>query len=381
MATTTELQARERPVVTRRGHGLREFPLRVLRKLRGIARRVTGRVGAYAQRLAGRRGWLAPLYYAGFSHAFRREQHALLAGLQSYRQRLEQSDGASVTLLRRNVHRLEKGLIMRPRRDVFATEYIAETVDCFANVLQERGERGIESGSELQWTRDVLRQYFEVAGADPKIDAARQQFEQLALPAGGCEPNLVPYQRDLDSPLTVGIDDLLALARRRRSVRWFLDRPVPREKVDRAMEVAAQSPSACNRQPFVFHVLDDPELVRQASEIPMGTAGYSHNIPVFVVIVGQQRNYFDERDRHLIYIDGSLAAMAFVYALEAQGLSSCCINWPDMEQRERRMANLLNLEPDERPVMCLAVGYPDPEGFVPFSQKKPLDQLRRYNLK
>jgi nitroreductase len=150
--------------------------------------------------------------------------------------------------------------------------------------------------------------------------------------------------------------------------------------IDRAIEVAAQSPSACNRQPFEFRVIDDPELVRAVSVIPMGTAGYADNIPVFVVLVGQQRNYFDERDRHLIYIDGSLAAMGFVYALEAQGLSSCCINWPDVEDRERKMAALLKLEADERPVMCLAVGHPDPAGLVAYSQKKPVDQLRRYNF-
>jgi nitroreductase len=150
--------------------------------------------------------------------------------------------------------------------------------------------------------------------------------------------------------------------------------------IDAAIEVAAQSPSACNRQPFQFRVFDDPQLVQKVAELPMGTAGYAHNIPVMIVIVGQQRNYFDERDRHLIYIDSSLAAMGMVYALEAQGLSSCCINWPDVESREAALAKLLQLDPDERAVMCLAVGYPDPDGLVAYSQKKPVDQLRRFNF-
>ena len=174
--------------------------------------------------------------------------------------------------------------------------------------------------------------------------------------------------------------DLISLAKRRRSVRWFLPRPVPREMIDAAIEVAGQSPSACNRQPFQFRIFDDPELVQRVVQLPMGTAGYGHNIPVMVVLIGQQRNYFDERDRHLIYIDGSLATMGFVYALEAQGLSSCCINWPDIESREAALGELLGLSGDERAVMCLAVGYPDPEGLVAYSQKKPLGQLRRYNF-
>ena len=120
-------------------------------------------------------------------------------------------------------------------------------------------------------------------------------------------------------------------------------------------------------------------MVKKVSEIPMGTKGYAHNIPVIAVIVGRQRAYFSERDRHLIYIDGSLAAMAFMFALETQGIASCPINWPDIEERERKMAKLLGLAPDERPIMLVAIGYPDPEGAVAYSQKKPLEEARFYN--
>src|SRR5690606_32285683 len=188
----------------------------------------------------------------------------------------------------------------------------------------------------------------------------------------------IPYRR-LDGRPEISIDDLAALAKRRRSVRWFEPRPVPRAMIDRALEVALQSPSACNRQPFVFHVFDEPTLVQQVCEIPMGTKGYRHNIPAIAVIVGRQRAYFSERDRHLIYIDGSLAAMGFMYALEVQGLSSCPINWPDIEEKEQQMADLIGLGPDERPVMLVAIGYPDLEGLVAYSQKKPLDEARTFN--
>jgi nitroreductase len=333
-----------------------------------------------AQQIAATSGLLAKCYYNFCSDSFRREQQALLAGFRSYAQSIREAEGESITLLRRNTHRLEKGLLMRPRREVFATEYIAETVACFEKALHIRGGGAIELGEELQWCRDVLAQYFELAGEHPTIDLARRRFNQLDASRNGVLPQLVPYERDLQQPLAIGINDLMTLAKRRRSVRWFLDRPVPRELIDRALEVAAQSPSACNRQPFVFHVFDDPKLVEKAAAIPMGTASFAHNIPVFVVIVGQQRHFFDERDRHLIYIDASLAAMSFVYALEVQGLSSCCINWPDIEEREQRMASLLNLEADERPIMCIALGYPDPTGLVAYSQKKLLSQLRQYNL-
>jgi len=71
--------------------------------------------------------------------------------------------------------------------------------------------------------------------------------------------------------------------------------------------------------------------------------------------------------------------MSFVYALETLGLSSCCINWPEIAHRDERMRKSLGLTHDQRPVMLIAVGYPDPKGLVPRSTKKPLDNLRTYN--
>ena len=81
----------------------------------------------------------------------------------------------------------------------------------------------------------------------------------------------------------------------------------------------------------------------------------------------------------MIYVDGGLAAMALQFALEVQGISSCCINWPDINQTEDHMADLIGLAPNERPIMCLSLGYADPTGQVPYSQKKSLDEIRSYN--
>ena len=314
----------------------------------------------------------ARLYYCCFSNAFGREQLAFLSGQAAYHNELIAAPNG-VALLRRNVHRIEKGLLMRPRRKIFAAGYIGETVGCYVRASQHA------CGEELHWARDVLREYFAVVESEPRVDLARREFAQAqGQPAGAVK--MVPYLRDLDAAPSVGIDALLQLARRRRSVRWFLNKPVEHALIERALDVATLSPSACNRQPFFFHIIDEPALLSKVSSIPMGTAGYADNIPMFIVIVGRQRNYFDERDRHLIYIDGSLAAMSFILAIESLGLSSCCINWPDMESKEREMAAALNLSSDERPVMCLAVGYPDPEGMVAYSQKKSGDALRMYNL-
>lgn len=149
--------------------------------------------------------------------------------------------------------------------------------------------------------------------------------------------------------------------------------------LDKAVLAANQSPSACNRQPFEFRIIDDPVLLSEVANIPMGIRGYQKGIPVLVVVVGNLDAYFDERDRHVIYIDGSLANMTFMLALETLGLASCAINWPDIEKLEKRMERALKLPKHQRPIMCMAVGYPDPEGMVAFSEKQDIELIRKYN--
>ena len=325
-----------------------------------------------------REHYFAGVYYSFFSSCFRREQRAVLAGHHSYEVSLSNPVG-SATILRRNTHRLEKGILMKPRRIPFGLNYIEETVNAFCKASDE-GRISI-SREEFLWAHDVLVEYFDIHSEVSEVTTFRKVFDSWQIEGDiASASKRVPYLRDIESEVPVSYDSLFELARLRRSVRWFSRRKVEREKLEKALLIAAQSPSACNRQPFRFHFFDDDELIRDVVSIPMGTAGYSQQIPTIAVVVGQQRHYFSERDRHVIYIDASLATMSFLFALESLGLSSCCINWPDVEEKELRLEKLIGLEADERPIMLLAIGYPDPEGMVAYSAKKSPEELSRYNL-
>jgi nitroreductase len=330
--------------------------------------------------LVARSGFLCSVYYTVCSGSFRREHRGVVCGRLKHMNEAH-NPSAPHYFLRRKLHLLEKGLLMRPRRDVFSLDHIQEAVACYARALNlGRTSPELARGSEFQWAADVLTRYFEVAGPHPVVDRLRDRFRTLQATVPERVPAAVPQKRGPAGPPPVNYAELLELARRRRSVRWFLQKPVPREAIDQAIAVAALSPSACNLQPFEFRVFDDAELARKVASIPTGTVGFGHNFPAIVVLVGKLRAWFSESDRHLIYIDASLAAMAFIFALEVQGLGSCCLNWSDSKPHERRMTRLLGLEPDERVIMLIALGYPDPEGLLTYPQKKPLAELRSFNV-
>ena len=321
----------------------------------------------------------ATLYAIPGLLTFNREQYAVLRGRREYYRKLETARTTHVEL-RRNIHRLEKGMSMRPRRPVFAKDYIGETVDFYETAVRLRDETtnsGIDV-AELSWAHNVLAHYFEIVDVtDPVVAAQLTRFKQVTFEAVTATSR--PFARKDGTFSDVSYEQLLALAEQRRSVRWFADRTVPRELIDKALLVGRQSPTACNRLPYEFLVFDDPEQVKKVAAIPNGSAGYRHQIPTVIVVKGNLDSYFSPRDRHVIYIDASLAAMGFMYALESLGLASSVINWPDFEPLEAKMAKTLRLAPQERVIMLIAVGYADPEGIIPFSEKKSLDVLRRFN--
>ncbi len=61
-------------------------------------------------------------------------------------------------------------------------------------------------------------------------------------------------------------EDLLELAKNRRSIRRFKPDPIPNEYIDKIIEVAHWAPSGFNQQPWEFVVIKKPELKKQISD-------------------------------------------------------------------------------------------------------------------
>lgn len=318
---------------------------------------------------------LIEIYYLFFNRSFRREKQSVLKGIVSF-QKKSNGDIYNQSLLTRNIHRIEKGLIMKNTKNIFALDYIEETIKEYKKIKGHTNEIVY-----FKWYTDVLEKYFSVVdGNHPIIHKLYNEFKENKIEFNTDSSSIKSIPRKKQNLSNIDFEEFYKLNMQRRSVRWFEDIKVPRELIDKALLVARQAPSACNRQPFMYNIIDDPNLLKEVVKLPPGISGFTDNIKSLVVLIGNLDSYFSERDRHLIYIDASLSAMSFILALETLGLSSVCINWPDIEELDIEMSKLLKLSTHQRVIMCIAVGYYDNSGLVPFSEKKSLNELRKYNL-
>jgi len=314
------------------------------------------------------------LYYCFFSRKFSREHQSVLKARVAYLKSQFNNNDSSV-LLRRNIHRIEKGLIMQPEKAIFALSYITETINEYSKAVQNPHH----DQQELLWAKEVLNLYYLSIDANLLPFKINTIFQQLNL-----EKEKVPQFKNVPYPFSdkvvsdVSYQQLITLCQQRRSVRWFKPKVVPRVLLEQAVEIATLAPSACNRQPFIFNIVDRQPLLAELACLPLGTEGFAHNIQCIVVVSGDLSYYPTERDRHLIYIDSALACMQFMLALETLELSSCVLNWPDIEAKEAKISQLLNLGDSIRPTMLIAVGYAQTDGKIPYSQKKSAKQLINY---
>jgi nitroreductase len=285
--------------------------------------------------------------------------------------KINKQEKVSLHNFRRNIHRIEKGLSYKKTKEAFAEDYIAETVNYLKN---NDGSEYLDSET-VSWGVAVLHKYFKVCTHTERIGQAYTIFNQLSL--DNISPDSIPYTEMQRPKLSVDYDALYQLALRRRSVRYFTNQKVELSVVEKAMAVARMGPSSCNRQSFRFLFYNEPELVKKLSAIPGGVRGYE--LPNIIVMIGRYRGYFDERDINAPLIDASLAAMGFLFAAETLGLGTVCINWPNVPVREQKIREVIHLEKDEFVIMLIGLGYPDPEGKIPYSGKKCMTDLFSVN--
>jgi len=189
---------------------------------------------------------------------------------------------------------------------------------------------------------------------------------------------------------------------RRRTVRHFSDRPVPREVIEECLLTAGTAPSGANLQPWHFVVVSDPRVkheIRVTAEqeetefyyrrapqawldalAVLGTDEHKpflETAPCLIVIFGKNFSILpDGRRVTNYYVNESVGiAMGFlITAIHNAGLVSLTHTPSPMGF----LNNILQIPPDEKPFLILVVGYPAEGAQVPNIQKKRLEEIATF---
>ncbi len=172
--------------------------------------------------------------------------------------------------------------------------------------------------------------------------------------------------------------DFYDIAENRQSCRAYdPQRAVEQEKIDRILEVARLSPSACNGQPYFITVCkgESARNVARATQ-GMGMNKFAADAPVMLVIsekpyvasaaLGARMKKNDYRS-----IDIGILAAYITAAATDIGLSTCILGWLD----DGEIREICSLDGCVRLVITL--GYAKDDDCLRKKKRKNMDELVR----
>jgi len=190
--------------------------------------------------------------------------------------------------------------------------------------------------------------------------------------------------------------------RKRRTVRDFADRPVPRALIETALRAAGTAPSGANQQPWSFVCIADPARKKQIREgaeeeeraFYAGRAGeewlgalahlgtdankpFLEEAPWLIAIFAQRWGHDRQGDRVKHYYVPESVGIAtgfLIAALHDAGLATLTHTPAPMN-----FLNAICERPDnEKALILLVVGYPKEDCLVPAIGKKPLEEIATF---
>jgi len=189
---------------------------------------------------------------------------------------------------------------------------------------------------------------------------------------------------------------------RRRTVREFSDRAVPRDIIETALKAAGTAPSGANLQPWHFVVVSGAEArkkIRDAAEIeerefyehraspewlaalkPLGTDSakpFLETAPYLIAIFLQKYGHLEDgrKVKHYYPVESTgIATGILITALHEAGLATLTHTPSPM----KFLNEILDRPTSERPFLLLVVGYPADDARVPDIKRKELGEFATF---
>lgn len=213
---------------------------------------------------------------------------------------------------------------------------------------------------------------------------------------------LTTWERQSEDEMRAHAAAFYEEVRRRRTVRDYSDRPVPRDVIELCLMAAGTAPNGANRQPWHFVVITDARTksrIREAAEkeeqafydgrapqewldalAPLGTGPdkpFLETAPVLIAIFCRSHEILEDgRKTPNYYVTESvgIATGILITGLHRSGLVTLTHTPSPM----RFLNDLLGRPPNERPFLLLVVGYPSDDATVPVIEKKKLEEIATF---
>ncbi len=214
------------------------------------------------------------------------------------------------------------------------------------------------------------------------------------------ELSFIPYKPEpADTDPADAARRFYEILNQRRSVRFFSDRPVPREVIENLILAAGTAPSGANKQPWRFVAVQDPVLkkeIREGAEAEerefyfrranrawladlraIGTDEHKPFLEIapWLIVVFKLMKDDDPNNPsdQVYYVNESVGIAVGMLLAAAHFVGLVALTHTPSPMKF--LGPILNRPKYERPYLLIPIGYPADDCVVPDLQRKSLEQI------
>ncbi len=159
--------------------------------------------------------------------------------------------------------------------------------------------------------------------------------------------------------------DVPEIIKKRRSVRQYTGKPIPKDALLAMIEAARFAPTARNVQPWEFAVITDKDTLQDIADLAENGRFVAQATACIAVFCSDTKYYLE---------DGCAATENILLTATALGIGSCWVAG-DKKPYSSQINKLLNAPEALKLISMIALGYPESKEVFKITEKKSLDKL------
>jgi nitroreductase len=272
-------------------------------------------------------------------------------------------------------HVVEKGLTMPNRRFVFGVAILRDLMKLINSFVSRYGK----DEPQVIHAIGVIKAYYELhlnngienVDGDPDFFSKINEF----LDKWPMVPAANQIHTNSESYFSARMSSFPEFSASRKTLRHYSDKDLPIERIRSAVQLALNTPSACNRQHCKVYCITQQDKINQVLEIQKGSRGFGHLANKLVVVTSNLEDVLWIGERNDAFVNGGLFLMNLCYALHWEKVAHCILNWSRTPAEDMALRKLIPLKDSETVIALLTCGEVPDEFEIASSPRKNIDNV------
>ena len=252
-------------------------------------------------------------------------------------------------------HVIEKGLTMPSPRLGFGKEVVLDLINLCNQYIDIYGTTNVQ----LHNTIAVLLAYIEFH-KDKSFTIAENIVTAIKLLSQRVNNSDVLPQQQIHITKEEYFNDINksfeAFSNSRKSVRNYASKDLPIEKILKAIELARNTPTSCNRQSNRIYIYTNQQKIQEILKLQGGSRGFLELANKLIIVTNELGVYESTRERKQGYIDGGIYTMNLLYALHYNKVVCCVLNCGTTKANDLKIRSLISIRDSEALIVMIACG-------------------------